>query len=299
MGAADGRGAEAAAAAARVRAAGVAPGALGLVLGSGLGTLADRLAERVAVPMAASAWLPPVSALGHAGRIVSGRVRGCAAVALCGRVHAYEGCDDATLGRGVALLAALGARAVLLTNAAGGLRPDMVEGEILVIEDHLDLVRRPGAAASCGPADAPRQAGVPVPAGVPGPAGAARGDACLVQRAVDASRRAGVAARAGVYARVLGPSYETRAEYRFLRRAGADAVGMSTVPEILAARRLGMEVVALSVITNVARPDAARATLAEDVCRVAAGAEAGVWGVIEALADRLGAGAAATAGEAR
>lgn len=290
MGAADGRGAEAAAAAARVRAAGVAPGALGLVLGSGLGTLADRLAERVAVPMAASAWLPPVSALGHAGRIVSGRVRGCAAVALCGRVHAYEGCDDATLGRGVALLAALGARAVLLTNAAGGLRPDMVEGEILVIEDHLDLVRRPGAAASCGPADA---------AGVPVPAGAARGDACLVQRAVDASRRAGVAARAGVYARVLGPTYETRAEYRFLRRAGADAVGMSTVPEILEARRLGMEVVALSVITNVARPDAARATLAEDVCRVAAGAEAGVWGVIEALADRLGAGAATTAGEAR
>lgn len=290
MGAADGRGAEAAAAAARVRAAGVAPGALGLVLGSGLGTLADRLAERVAVPMAASAWLPPVSALGHAGRIVSGRVRGCAAVALCGRVHAYEGCDDATLGRGVALLAALGARAVLLTNAAGGLRPDMVEGEILVIEDHLDLVRRPGAAASCGPADA---------AGVPVPARAARGDACLVQRAVDASRRAGVAARAGVYARVLGPTYETRAEYRFLRRAGADAVGMSTVPEILEARRLGMEVVALSVITNVARPDAARATLAEDVCRVAAGAEAGVWGVIEALADRLGAGAATTAGEAR
>lgn len=293
MGAGDGRGAEAAAAAARVRAAGVAPGALGLVLGSGLGTLADRLAERVAVPMAASAWLPPVSALGHAGRIVSGRVRGCAAVALCGRVHAYEGCDDATLGRGVALLAALGARAVLLTNAAGGLRPDMVEGEILVIEDHLDLVRRPGAGASCGPADAHGAAGVPVPAG------AARGDACLVPRAVDASRRAGVAARAGVYARVLGPSYETRAEYRFLRRAGADAVGMSTVPEILAARRLGMEVVALSVITNVARPDAARATLAEDVCRVAAGAEAGVWGVIEALADRLGAGAAATAGEAR
>lgn len=290
MGAADGRGAEAAAAAARVRAAGVAPGALGLVLGSGLGTLADRLAERVAVPMAASAWLPPVSALGHAGRIVSGRVRGCAAVALCGRVHAYEGCDDATLGRGVALLAALGARAVLLTNAAGGLRPDMVEGEILVIEDHLDLVRRPGAAASCGPADA---------AGVPVPVCAARGDACLVQRAVDASRRAGVAARAGVYARVLGPTYETRAEYRFLRRAGADAVGMSTVPEILEARRLGMEVVALSVITNVARPDAARATLAEDVCRVAAGAEAGVWGVIEALADRLGAGAATTAGEAR
>lgn len=290
MGAADGRGAEAAAAAARVRAAGVAPGTLGLVLGSGLGTLADRLAERVAVPMAASAWLPPVSALGHAGRIVSGRVRGCAAVALCGRVHAYEGCDDATLGRGVALLAALGARAVLLTNAAGGLRPDMVEGEILVIEDHLDLVRRPGAAASCGPADA---------AGVPAPARAARGDACLVPRAVDASRRAGVAARAGVYARVLGPTYETRAEYRFLRRAGADAVGMSTVPEILAARRLGMEVVALSVITNVARPDAARATLAEDVCRVAAGAEAGVWGVIEALADRLGAGAATTAGEAR
>ena len=163
----------------------------------------------------------------------------------------------------------------------------MVEGEILVIEDHLDLVRRPSAAASCGPADAP------------GPAGAVRGDACLVQRAVDASRRAGVAARAGVYARELGPTYETRAEYRFLRRAGADAVGMSTVPEILEARRLGIEVVALSVITNVARPDAARATLAEDVCRVAAGAEAGVWGVIEALADRLGAGAATTAGEAR
>jgi purine-nucleoside phosphorylase len=113
----------------------------------------------------------------------------------------------------------------------------------------------------------------------------------LVSLALSAARRAGGRARAGVYARLLGPTYETRAEYRMLLRLGADAVGMSTIPEVLAARRLGVDVVAVSVITNVANPDAPEETDAEDVCRLAAGAADGLWEVIRALAiDMAGEG---------
>ena len=153
----------------------------------------------------------------------------------------------------------------------------MTGGELLVLDDHLDLGARPGTA--------------------PGPAGARVGRAGgeiyraeLVALALAAARRTGARARAGVYARLLGPSYETRAEYRMLLRLGADAVGMSTTPEVLAARRLGVDVVAVSVITNVANPDAPEATDAEDVCRLAAGAADGLWGVIRALATDVAGG---------
>jgi len=282
MAAATRGGGEAAAAAGRMLAAGGAYGRLGIVLGSGLGGLAERLDARRDLPASASGWLPAGSALGHAGRIVFGTIDGCPAVVLQGRVHAYEGFDDDCLSRGVALLAALGVRLLVVTSAAGGLRPDMTEGEILVIDDHLDLARRAAGESAGGGVEAAGGRAMPARQTVDPSADG------LVAAAVKAARGAGVPARSGVYARLLGPSYETRAEYRFLRRAGADAVGMSTVPEIRAAARLGIGCVALSVITNVARPDAPGRTDGDDVCRVAAGAAEGVWGVIEAMARRVG-----------
>lgn len=276
--------AEAIAAATRVLAAGGRPGRLGVVLGTGLGGLVARFDDVVTLPVGVTGWLVAPTATGHAGRIACGRVGGCPVVALEGRVHAYEGFDDATITRGVELLVALGVRTLLITNASGGLRPGMAGGELLVLEDHLDLVRRPGAAA--------------VASGRPG--GGADGiyDAALVSRTLAAARRAGARARAGVYARLLGPSYETRAEYRMLLRLGADAVGMSTTPEVLAARRFGVDVVAVSVITNVARPDAPEETDAEDVCRLAAGAADGIWAVMRSLAiDVAGGGSTGTGGD--
>jgi len=254
--------------------------AVGVVLGTGLGALAERLEDAWSIPARDTGWLASSTATGHAGRVVVGRVGrpgGCWVAALQGRVHGYEGHAPELLTRGVELLAALGATTLLLTNAAGGLRPDMRAGELVVLSDHIDFVRRPGAAGRDGrrpPGAEPARAPAPSPVY----------DARLVDVALEAARPAAARARAGVYAHLLGPSYETRAEYRMLRRLGVDVVGMSTVPEAVAARGLGLRVAAVSVVTNVARPDAADRTDAEDVCRAAAAAADGVWAILEAIA---------------
>lgn len=261
---------------------------LGVVLGTGLGGLADRLEEASAISSSATGWLVPSTATGHVGRVVCGVIGGrgptggepwaCEIVALQGRVHGYEGHAPESLSRGVELLAALGATTVLLTNAAGGLRPDMRVGELTVLSDHVDLVRRPWTRGLDGGDEKPA-------VGVPRTASSAPCyDPDLVTIGLEAARTAGAAARAGVYAHLMGPTYETRAEYRMLRKFGADVVGMSTVPEAIVARRLGLRVAAVSVVTNVARPDAPQTTDAEDVCRAAAAAAEGVWAILVRVA---------------
>lgn len=253
----------AAEAARRVLTQGGRRGRTAAILGTGLGGLAERLDDRWEVAAVDTGWLPNSSATGHAGTIAGGRLAGEEVIALQGRVHVYEGFPAKTLARGVELLAALGVTTLLVTNASGGLRPDMRSGELVVMTDHIDLVRGGWAKATAGEA-------TPY-------------DPSLVETAVAATRRAGVVARTGVYAYVKGPSYETRAEYRMLRRAGADVVGMSTVPEAWAARSLGMRVVAVSVVTNVARPDAPSRTDAAEVCAMARGAADGVWAILRAI----------------
>jgi purine-nucleoside phosphorylase len=269
---------EARAAAARIVAAGGSRAAVGVVLGTGLGLLADRLDDAWSIDSRATGFLAASTATGHAGRLVCGRLRGRPVVMLQGRVHAYEGFPPETLTRGVELLAALGAKTLLLTNASGGLRPDMTSGEIVVLEDHLDFVGRPWGAAL------PKE---------PGKASPTRPyyDPGLVDSALEAARRAGAVARRGLYAYLLGPSYETRAEYRMLRRCAADAVGMSTVPEVVAGRRMGLAVAAFSIVTNVARPDAPDHTDAEEVCRLAGNAADGVWAILQSLVDHSAEGA--------
>jgi purine-nucleoside phosphorylase len=278
-----------------------APLRLGVVLGTGLGSLAERLESAWSLPADETGWLSPSTATGHAGRVVCGTLPGAGVaggargsdadaaaagagvgvVMLQGRVHGYEGLAPERLVRGVELLAALGVDTILLTNASGGLRPDMCTGELVVVADHLDLVRRGGCVVGVGAGDEDgvRHAG----SDRPPPAGPVY-DPGLVRTALDAAWRSGARARAGVYAHVLGPSYETRAEYRMLRRFAADCVGMSTVPEAIAARRLGLAVAAVSVVTNVARPDAPDRTDAAEVCRAAAAAAEGVWAIIRAIA---------------
>jgi purine-nucleoside phosphorylase len=261
-------------AAARIVAAGGRRAAVGVVLGTGLGGLADRLEDRWVMPAADTGWLATSMATGHAGRIVFGTLSGVPVAMLQGRVHGYEGFPPETLTRGVELLVALGVRRLLLTNASGGLRPDMVSGELVVVTEHIDLVRRPW-----GQALEPRADGTSCVTFY---------DSALAETAIGAVRRANVAARKGTYAFLSGPSYETRAEYRMLRRIGADVVGMSTVPEVLAAARMGVPLVACSVVTNVARPDAPDKTDAEDVCRMAATAAEGVWAILGAVVAQGG-----------
>lgn len=265
------------AAAERFVAAGGTRAAIGIVLGTGMGSLAERLTAARSWPGTDTGWLERSTATGHAGRVVCGTLWGTPLVMLQGRVHGYEGFGPETLSRGVEFLAALGVKTLLVTNASGGLRPDMHSGEIVVVTDHLDLVRRHWEAAVAAPGATGERAGPLY-------------DPCLADLAIEATRRVGAVARRGVYAFLSGPSYETRAEYRMLRRFGADVVGMSTVPEVVVARCLGLEVVVCSAVTNVARPDAPEHTDAEEVCRLAADAAEGVWGVVGGLVWRATSG---------
>lgn len=270
------------AAARLVVARGGSPGCLGIVLGTGLGGLADRLAERFSMPAHETGYLPRSRATGHAGLVLTGRIGGVPAVVLQGRVHGYEGFGRDMLARGVELLVALGAETVVLTNASGGLAPSLVAGEIVVLDDHVDLARLAPAAVAV--AELPR-ADVAIER-----AGRIRRspyDPRLIGVAIEAARAASAPARRGVYAHLTGPSYETRAEYRLLRRIGADVVGMSTVPEAVAASLLGARVLALSVVTNVARPDRPEATDAEEVCRAAGRAAEGVFAIVSAIAATI------------
>jgi len=263
---------------------------LGVVLGTGLGGLADRLDDARSLAARETGWLVSSTATGHVGRVVWGWLGGrgsqggepsrCEVVVLQGRVHGYEGHAPESLSRGVEMLAALGATTVLLTNAAGGLRPDMQVGELMVLSDHIDLVRRPWTQ---GLRTDPIES-VAADGAARAVAAAPCYDPEIVAGAIEAARSAGVVARAGVYAHLMGPSYETRAEYRMLRKLGADVVGMSTVPEAVVARWLGLRVAAVSVVTNVARPDAPACTDAEDVCRAAAAAAEGVWAILVCIA---------------
>jgi purine-nucleoside phosphorylase len=251
---------------------------VGAILGTGMGGLVDRLDNRWTIAGVDTGWLARSMATGHAGRIACGTIDSTPVVMLQGRVHGYEGYPPEMLTRGVELLAALGVRRLLVTNAAGGVRPDMIAGEIVIMTDHIDFVRRPWGDAL--EASAMDEASARVHGSSYSPE--------LVDRAAMAVRRAGAVARRGVYAFFSGPSYETRAEYRMLRRIEADVVGMSTVPEVVAAVRMGMEVVGCSVVTNVARPDAPEFTDAEHVCRVAGDAAEGVWQILVDLVRDAG-----------
>lgn len=213
---------------------------IGVVLGSGLGAFADRLSAAERTAYADIPHMPSSSVEGHSGQLHFGRLGSAEIACLSGRVHLYEGYPPARVVFGVRLLAAIGCTTVLLTNAAGGIAPGLCAGDLMLIEDHLNLT---GLSPLVGPArgDAPRFPDMSVAY-----------DERLRTLAKAAARDCSVELGGGVYAAMLGPSYETPAEIRMLRTLGADAVGMSTVVEVIALRHLGVRVGALSLITNLA-----------------------------------------------
>ena len=211
---------------------------LALVLGSGLGALADEVEDATAIPTADVPGYPTSSVKGHAGRLVLGRLAGKPVLVVQGRVHLYEGHAPRALGFPVRLAHALGARGLVLTNAAGGIRRDFVPGTLMLIADHINLA---GANPLTGPTG-PGETRFP---DMSDPYSAA-----WRARARAAALRLGVPHREGVYLWTAGPSYETPAEIRFFERVGADAVGMSTVPETIQAAALGLPVLGISTITN-------------------------------------------------
>lgn len=248
----------------------------GLVLGTGSGQIAEQLEVELRLPYEQISNFPRSTALGHRGSFVCGRLAGKPVVAMQGRFHLYEGYsfDDTTLP--IHVMQQLGIRRLLISNAAGGVNPAFRVGELMLIESHIDLFCRTSthlhsrtagqnmrptfrADAACDPGLI-RQA-----------AATAQANHCMVHR--------------GVYVGLLGPTYETRAEYRMCRRIGGDAVGMSTIPEIATASFYGIPTLAVSIITNVAPDDAASPTTGHAVVAAAESAAQNLYAIFEKLME--------------
>ena len=250
--------------------------AVGIILGTGLGGLAARIDVAARIDYADVPGMPLSTVESHAGRLLCGTLAGRPVVALQGRFHRYEGyaLQDVTLP--VRLLHALGARTLLVSNACGGMHPLWSAGDLMLIADHLNLL---GDVPLIGPNDDAL--------GARFPEFSEPYDGALRALARDVARRAGVALREGVYAAVPGPNLETRAEYRMLRALGADVVGMSTVPEVIAARHAGMRVLGLSIVTDLCLPDALEPATLEQILAVAGRAEPLLTTVAEGVIARL------------
>ena len=207
-----------------------------IVLGSGWGGLAEQVQDAIDVPYGDLPAFPPIGVGGHAGRLLIGRIGAAPVMVLCGRKHAYESGDAAAMKGPIRTMAAAGVRTLVQTNAAGSLDPALPPGDVMLIADHLNLVQRSPLIGEVG-----NERFVDL---------AEAYDAALRGRAQAAAKALGRPLREGVYAWMLGPQFETPAEIRMLQRLGADAVGMSTVPETILARHAGLKVLALSLITN-------------------------------------------------
>ena len=209
--------------------------AIAVVLGSGLGAFAEELEDRCDVPYSEIPGWPVSTAVGHAGKLCIGRLDGIEVAVMAGRAHLYEGNSPAQVTHGVRALDALGVRSMVFTNAAGGINTALERGGLVLISDHINL-----------------QGSNPL---VGGPHFLDMSDAyspAWREIALDVAMSLCIPLREGVYAAMLGPSYETPAEIRMLRAMGADVVGMSTVPEVIVANQLGMKVLAISCVTNMA-----------------------------------------------
>jgi purine-nucleoside phosphorylase len=214
---------------------------IGLVLGSGLGAFADSLRDDTRIPYAEIPAFPHATAIGHAGRMVIGNATGVPVAAMQGRVHLYEGYSAQEVTFPIRVFGRMGIRAVILTNAAGGINLGYSQGALVLIRDHINLQ---GANPLAGPND--DRLGVRFPDMSQAYSRAYRA------LAREEAAKLGTPLHEGVYAALLGPSYETPAEIEYLRRIGADLVGMSTVAEVIAARHMGINVLAISCVTNMA-----------------------------------------------
>ncbi len=238
---------------------------IGIVLGTGLGALSAEVEAIARLPFAEIPGFAEATVQSHSGELVAGTLAGTHVFVLDGRLHAYEGHSQQELVFPVRLLHGLGCETLVLSNAAGCMNPEFDLGDLMVIEDHINLPGLCGLNPLIGENDeslGPRFPDMSAPY-----------DAELIAAAHRAAEKCGIRLRQGVYVMVTGPSLETRAEYRMLRNLGADVVGMSTLPEVLAARHLGMRVVAFSIATDMCIPDELKEANIEQIIATAAAAE--------------------------
>ena len=211
---------------------------VGIILGSGLGKLADRIENAVTVPYRDVPGMPAPTALGHKGNFIAGMLGGKRVIAMQGRYHCYEGYPMRDVVLPVRMMKILGVGTLLVSNAAGGVNLDYRIGDLMIIRDHINLLPNPLIGPNVGELG-PRFPDMTRPY-----------DPALIRMAEAIAAKEGIDVRKGVYLACTGPCYETPAEYSFFRRIGADAVGMSTTPEVIAARHCGLRVFGVSVITD-------------------------------------------------
>ena len=252
---------------------------LGLILGSGLGALAERVEQATRFDGRDIPGWPAASIVGHAGRVHLGRLEGQPVIVMQGRAHFYEGHSMSRLGLPVRVMQRLGIEILIVTNAAGAVHPDYTPGELMLITDHLNLVGMAGQSPLRGPnldTFGPRF-----------PDMGQAYDRALLDLARQEARQVGLVLHEGVYACLAGPSFETPADLRFLRAAGVDAVGMSTVPEVTVARHGGTRVLGISGISNKANLDGATATTHEEVLEAGEVIGPRLGGLLRGIVRRL------------
>lgn len=252
----------------------------GIILGTGLGGLAREIEAEASVDYASIPHFAQATVESHRGRLIFGRLSGVPVVAMKGRFHFYEGWSLAQVTYPVRAMKRLGVEALVVSNAAGCLNPRWRKGDLMLIADHVNLM---GGNPLVGVHD---------PAGPLFPDMSDPYDAAFRERAIRIAKKAGIKLRQGVYAAMTGPSLETKAEYRMLRRIGADAIGMSTVPEVIVAKQQGLGVLGLSILTDECFPDRLRPAVVADIIATAAKAEPGLTALVKEWMRASAAGAA-------
>jgi purine-nucleoside phosphorylase len=248
---------------------------VGIVLGTGLGALAREIAAEAAIPYPEIPFFPRSTVESHTGQLVCGQLAGHTVVAMEVRFHLYEGYSPWQVTFPIRVMKELGCRFLIVSNAAGGLNPLFDRGDLVVIEDHINLM---GLNPLIGPNDdrlGPRFPDLIEPY-----------DRSLQKLALEVALESNIVARRGVYVAVVGPNLETRAEYRFLRAIGADVVGMSTVPEVLVAVHAGLNVLGFSIITDMCLPDALQPVRIEEILAVANAAESKLRTIVRGVLER-------------
>lgn len=251
--------------------------AVGIILGSGLGGVTAAIRDPVTIPYGEIPWFARSTATGHAGQLVCGLLEGVPVMVMEGRMHAYEGYPLAQITFPVRVLERLGARLLIVTNACGGLNPHYRTGDLMIIDDHVNLMNDNPLVGINDDRLGPRFPDMSAPYTPE-----------LIDEALAVARREDFVAHRGVYVAVTGPNLETRAEYRFLRGIGADVVGMSTVPEVIVAVHAGLRVLGVSVVTDMCLPDHLEVASVEKILAVARGAEPKLRAIVTSAVRRAG-----------